>query len=46
MFQSLGYNKIINNIFQELLYEEILTNYMNSFIILAKIKKELEKRTI
>ena len=32
--------------FQELLYEEILANYMDDFIILAKTKEELEERTI
>ena len=32
--------------FQELLHEEILANYMDDFIILAKTKEELEERTI
>ena len=36
----------MNNIFQELLYEEISANYMNDFIIPAKTKKELEERII
>ena len=40
------FQKIINSIFQELLYKEILTNYMDSFIILAKTIKELEERMI
>jgi len=34
-----------NNIFQELLYEEVLANNMDDFVILAKEKK-LEERTI
>ena len=28
------------------MHEEVLTNYMDNFVILAKTKKELEKRTI
>ena len=36
----------MNNIFRELLYEEVLANYMDDFVILAKIKEELEERTI
>ena len=36
----------MNSIFQELLYEEVLANYMNNFVIPAKTKKELEERTI
>ena len=37
---------MINSMFQELLHEEILANYMDDFIILAKTKEELEERTI
>jgi len=33
----------MNSIFWELLYEGILVNYMNDFIILAKTKKKLEE---
>ena len=36
----------MNSIFQELLYEEVLANYMDNFMILAKNMKELEERTI
>ena len=36
----------MNSIFQELLHEGVLANYMNNFVILAKMMKELEKRTI
>ena len=37
---------MMNSIFQELLYEEILANYMDDFIIPAKTKEELEEQTI
>jgi len=37
---------MMNSIFQELLHEEILANYMDNFIILAKTKEELEEQTI
>ena len=37
---------IMNSIFWELLYEGILENYMDNFVILAKDMKELEERTI
>ena len=40
------FQQIINSIFQELLHEGVLANYMDNFMILAKTKKELEKRTI
>ena len=36
----------MNNIFQELLYEGVLANYMDNFVIPAKTMKELEERTI
>ena len=36
----------MNSIFQELLYEGILANYMNDFVIPAKTKEELEEQTI
>jgi len=36
----------MNSILQELLHEEVLANYMNDFVILAKMMKELEERTI
>ena len=38
--------QIINSIFWELLYEKVLANYMDNFVILAKTKKKLEERTI
>ena len=37
---------MMNSIFQELLYEGILVNYMNDFVIPAKTMKKLEERTI
>ena len=37
---------MMNSIFQELLHEGILANYMDDFIILARTKKELEEQTI
>ena len=36
----------MNSIFQELLYKEVLANYIDNFVILIKTKKELEERTI
>ena len=44
---SLGmFQRMMNNIFQELLHEEVLPNYMDNFVIPAKTKKELEEQTI
>ena len=37
---------MMNSIFQELLYEGVLANYMDDFVILARNMKELEERTI
>ena len=36
----------MNSIFQKLLYEGVLANYMDDFVILPKMMKELEERTI
>ena len=36
----------MNSIFWELLHKDILANYMDDFIILAKMMEELEERTI
>ena len=33
---------MMNSIFRELLYEEVLVNYIDDFIILAKMKKKLK----
>ena len=40
------FQKIMNSIFQELLYEGILANYMNDFVIPAMTMEELEEQTI
>ena len=40
------FQRMMNSIFQELLHEGILANYMDDFVIPAKIMKELEKRTV
>jgi len=37
------FQMMMNSIFQKLLYDRILANYMNDFVILAKIKEELEE---
>ena len=37
---------MMNSIFQELLHEDVLANYMDDFVIPAKIMKELEERTV
>ena len=44
---SLGtFQRMMNSIFWELLHKEVLANYMNDFIILAKTMEELEERMI
>ena len=41
---SLGtFQRMINSIFQELLYEGVLANYMDDFVISAKTMEELEE---
>jgi len=40
------FQRIINSIFRELLHEGVLANYMDYFVIPAKMKEELEERTI
>ena len=37
---------MMNSIFQELLYEGVLANYIDNFMILARNMKELEERTV
>ena len=37
---------MMNSIFQELLHEGVLANYMDDFVILAETKEQLEERTI
>jgi len=40
------FQRMINNIFWELLHEGVLANYMDNFIIPAKMMEELKERTI
>jgi len=40
------FQRIMNNIFQELLHEGVLANYMDDFIITARNMKELEEKTV
>jgi len=40
------FQRMMNSIFQELLHEEVLANYMDDFIIPARTMKELEEQTI
>ena len=40
------FKRMINNIFRELLYEGVLTNYMDNFVIPTKTIEELEERMI
>jgi len=40
------FQRMMNSIFQILLHEGVLANYMDNFIIPAKTKKELEEGTI
>jgi len=37
------FQRIMNSIFQELLHEGVLANYMDDFVILARTMKELEE---
>ena len=38
------FQRMMNSIFQKLLHEGVLVNYMDNFVIPAKTEKELEKR--
>ena len=40
------FQRIMNSIFQELLHEGVLANYIDNFVIPAKMMKELEERII
>ena len=40
------FQRMMNSIFQELLHEEVLANYIDNFVIPMKTKKELEEKTI
>ena len=39
------FQKMMNSIFWKLLYEEVLVNYMDGFVVLAKMMKELKEQT-
>ena len=39
------FQKMMNSIFWKLLYEGVLVNYMDGFVVLAKIMKELKEQT-
>jgi len=43
---SRTFQRIINSIFQELLYKEVLVNYIDDFVILTRTIEELKERTI
>jgi len=40
------FQRIMNSVFRELLYQGVLANHMDNFVIPSKTKKELEKWTI
>ena len=40
------FQRMMNSIFRELLHEGVLANYMDDFVIPARIMKKLEERTI
>ena len=40
------FQRMMNSIFQELLHEGVLANYMDDFVIPARTMEELEERTI
>jgi len=43
LYNFLGiFQRMLNSIFRELLYEGVLVNYIDDFIILAKIRKKLK----
>ena len=40
------FQRMMNSIFQKLLHKEVLVNYMDNFVVLAKTIKELKEQTI
>jgi len=47
LYNSSGtFQRMMNSIFQELLHEEVLANYMDDFVIPTKMMEELKERTI
>jgi len=47
LYNSPGtFQRMINSIFQKLLHEEVLANYINDFVIPMKTMEELEEQTV
>ena len=47
LYNSLGtFQRMMNSIFWELLYEGVLANYINNFVISIKTKEKVEEQTI
>ena len=47
LYNSLGmFQRMMNSIFQELLHEGVLANYMDNFVIPVKTMEEIEERMI
>ena len=47
LYNSPGtFQRMMNSVFQELLHEGVLANYMDDFVIPARTKEELEERTV
>ena len=40
------FQRMMNSIFRKLLHKEVLVNYMDNFVVLAKTIKELKEQTI
>jgi len=40
------FQRMMSSIFRKLLHERVLANYMDNFVIPAKMIKELEEKTI
>ena len=40
------FQRMMNSIFQKLLHKEVLANYMDNFVILAKTMKKLEEKMV
>ena len=40
------FQQMINSIFRKLLYEEVLENYIDNFVIFTKAKKKLKERIV
>jgi len=40
------FQRMMNSVFQEMLYEGLVANYMDDFIIPGKTKKKLKEKTV